>query len=346
MEKVSEGNGKVKVFISHSSADKEIIMPFVELILQLGLGLRNEEIAFTSEESFGVEPGENIVNYIKDNIASAFVVLIMVSPNYRQSEVCLNEMGAAWALRKKCISVMLPGVDFDQLGWISCLDKAVKLSDKNQMVSLCKVIADGLSIDLSKQIKPLISKIDEFINASGYVRVTKAKQVKVCKNKQSGTLKLFDASFKSVCLEEGLYFVQLNIRMRSEGENSSIRRVLLKNKRNFTGSSSKSFNFIEFKTYIRQGVFELYDNREYIDDFFSTEFWKERSSLIDMIVERDRNVSVSFVQSIDTISEPDGYDELYTKGWCLVVQYNIDDEVIIPLTLTPVDPDKQGKYID
>lgn len=340
--------GKVKVFISHASADAVYITPFVEKVLKLGLELKSEEIAYTSEESYGVEPGENIANYIKENIACASVVLLMISPNYKKSEVCLNEMGAAWALRKKCVSVVLPTASFDQLGWISNLDKAVKFSNKKQVASLCEVIAKQLAVESRNKLTSLITYIDEFVSGLTEVKPVKEKpteKTKAKRTKQCGLLQLFDASFNSVCLEEGTYVVQLDIRMRSESEDSSIRRVLLKNKRNFTGSSSKSFNFIEFKTYIRQGVFELYDNREYIDDFFSTEFWKERSSLIDMIVERDRNVSISFVQTIDTLRESDGYDELYTKGWHLVVQYNIDEEEVIPLTLTPVDSDKQGKYI-
>lgn len=213
------------------------------------------------------------------------------------------------------------------------------------MVALCKIIADELSINLSKQLKPLISKIDEFLNTIGSVRIEESQGVKEYNNTRSGALKLFDASFNSVCLEEGLYIVQLNVRMRSEGEDSSIRRVLLKNKHYFTGSSSKPLKSIEFKTYVRQEVFELYDNRDYIDDFLRTEYWKERASLTDMVVEQDRNVSISFIQAIDTIRESDGYDELRIKDWHLVVQYNIDDEVEIPLILEPLDSDVQGNYI-
>lgn len=344
----TERGGKVKVFISHASADAAFITPFVEKVLKLGLELKTEEIAYTSEESYGVEPGKNIANYIKENIACASVVLLMISPNYKKSEVCLNEMGAAWALQKKCVSVMLPTASFDQLGWISNLDKAVKLSNKKQVASLCEVIAKQIAIESNNKLTSLITYIDEFVNGLPEVKLVKVKQTektKTKRTKQRGALQLFDASFNSVCLEEGLYIVQLNVRMRSEGEDSSIRRVLLKNKHYFTGSSSKPLKSIEFQMYFRQGSFELYDNRDSIDDFFRTQYWNERNSLIDMVVERDRNVSISFVQTIDTLRESDGYDELYTKGWHLVVQYNIDEEEVIPLTLTPVDSDKQGKYI-
>ena len=344
----TERGGKVKVFISHASADVAYIKPFVEKVLKLGLELKTKEIAFTSEECYGVEPGENIANYIKENIACASVVLLMISPNYKKSEVCLNEMGAAWALQKKCVSVMLPTASFDQLGWISNLDKAVKLSNKKQVASLCEVIARQLGVESKTRLTSLVTYIDEFVDglpAFKSVKVKPMEKTKTKRSKQGDPLQLFDASFSSVCLEEGLYVIQLNVRMCSESENSSIRRVLLKNKHDFTGSSSRPLKSIEFKTYVRQGVFELYDNRDYIDDFLRTEYWKERVSLTDMVVEQDRNVSISFIQAIDTIRESDGSDELRIKDWHLVVQYNIDDEVEIPLILKPLDSDVQGNYI-
>ena len=152
-----------KLFISHSSKDKAIISHFVDQILQLGLGIKGEDIVYTSEEVFGVEPGENIVKFIKDNIGAASVVLLMISHNYKKSEVCLNEMGAAWALNKKCISVLLPDVDFSQVGWISSLDKAVSMLNKDQMNALCETLADALSIDLGKRFKKLSSNLDKFV---------------------------------------------------------------------------------------------------------------------------------------------------------------------------------------
>ncbi len=53
----------------------------------------------------------------------------MISDNFRSSEVCLNEMGAAWAMNKKPISILLPNVSFDKLGWLTSLDKAMEISD-------------------------------------------------------------------------------------------------------------------------------------------------------------------------------------------------------------------------
>lgn len=132
------------VFISHASKDTPFIEPFKNIILKQALGLQDGNIVCTSFESTGVPLGENIPQYIKDNIAQADVFLAMVSNNYKASEVCMNEVGAAWALDKKPIQVVLPGVEFSQLGWLMHLDKAAKIDDGDSLDHLSEVICDGL----------------------------------------------------------------------------------------------------------------------------------------------------------------------------------------------------------
>lgn len=152
-----------KIFISHSSDDKDLILSFIKRVLVLGLGLPKDDIVFTSDENYGIEPGGDIPKYIKRNIAHANVVLIMVSRGYKKSEVCLNEMGAAWALDRNIIQVLLPDADFDDLGWVINLKKAVRLYDKKQLLSLTKKIAMLLSIDMTKQFADAVTAIDDFL---------------------------------------------------------------------------------------------------------------------------------------------------------------------------------------
>lgn len=170
-ETIQQGKNESKkhplVFISHSSEDKALIQSFVENVLILGMGLDKEDVAFTSHEVYGVEPGDRINRYIKENIEGADVILLMISQSYKKSEVCLNEMGAAWALDKFFVSVLLPNVGFDKLGWLTSFEKAVKIDNKDQMVSLSETIVNALSIDISKRLKALYSYIDKFLVGLG-----------------------------------------------------------------------------------------------------------------------------------------------------------------------------------
>lgn len=131
-----------KIFISHSSKDKEIVDQFVDKILHLGLAILPNDIAYTSREETGVIAGFDIQNFIKTNIKGCDFVFFMISSNYKKSEICLNEMGAAWALDKRIIPIVFPDVDFESIGWLLIAKKGFKLNDASAYDSICEEITD------------------------------------------------------------------------------------------------------------------------------------------------------------------------------------------------------------
>ena len=145
-------SSKKRIFISHASKDNELIGKFVDLIFLLGMGIDSEIIAYTSREDTGVPAGESIPQFIQNNIACADIVLLMISDNYKSSEVCLNEMGAAWALNKHTIQILLPNTSFDKLGWLCSLDKALKIDDADSIDGLCEVFTDKLDIGIKPSV--------------------------------------------------------------------------------------------------------------------------------------------------------------------------------------------------
>lgn len=54
-----------KIFISHSSKDKQIVDIFVDKLLHLGLQIDPNDVAYTSREETGVGTGEDIRKFIK-----------------------------------------------------------------------------------------------------------------------------------------------------------------------------------------------------------------------------------------------------------------------------------------
>lgn len=107
-----------RIFISHSSKDKPIVQLFVDDILQLGIGLKPEHIFCTSIEDMGIKNGEDIRKHIHENIKNADYSILLISKNYKKSEICLNEMGAVWAYDNKVRFYLLPDADFDSIGWL------------------------------------------------------------------------------------------------------------------------------------------------------------------------------------------------------------------------------------
>jgi len=121
---LEKGRGFKKIFISHSSKDKELIKRFVDSILQLGVGLSEQDIFCTSIEEMGVKNGDDIRQHIKKNIQSADFSFLMISKYYKESEICLNEMGAVWAVDNRVRYYLLPDVDFKDIGWLCDVKKA------------------------------------------------------------------------------------------------------------------------------------------------------------------------------------------------------------------------------
>lgn len=118
-----------KIFISHSSKDKPYVIDFVNHILCLGIGLNPDDIFCTSIEDVTMRNGEDIRKHIQDNIRSAEYSFLLISENYKASEVCVNEMGAVWAYDANVRSFLLPNVSFSSIGWLCDTRKADKLAD-------------------------------------------------------------------------------------------------------------------------------------------------------------------------------------------------------------------------
>lgn len=134
-----------KIFISHASEDKQIVSLFVDHILCAGSGVNIEDVIYTSREDSGIVNGDDIPSSIKDGIKQAVLFFMMVSDKYRESEICLNEMGAAWMrddLPKKIL--LIPGNGFDRIGWLMSLKKGTELMDSSGLDALHDQILDIL----------------------------------------------------------------------------------------------------------------------------------------------------------------------------------------------------------
>ena len=105
---------KNKVFISHATKDGDYVKIFVNLLEDIGLS--EDEIVCSSISGYGIPLGEDIYDWLSSQFQEFNLhVIFMLSNNYYQSVACLNEMGAAWVLKQKYDSVLLPNFDFVQI---------------------------------------------------------------------------------------------------------------------------------------------------------------------------------------------------------------------------------------
>lgn len=122
-----------KIFISHSSKDEPVVTAFIDKILNGGLGIKREDIFYTSGKDTGPKSGDDFRKAIKDKLIGAVAVIQIISRNYKESEVCLNEMGAAWVLSNKVIPFILEPIHYDNVGFIHNTTQLLKLNDAEDL---------------------------------------------------------------------------------------------------------------------------------------------------------------------------------------------------------------------
>ena len=130
-----------RIFISHSSKDKDIVEKFVDNI--------SADIFCSSIEEMGIRNGGDIRRHIHENIRDVDYAFLLISSNYKASEICLNEMGAVWAYDSNVRLYLLPGVDFEEIGWLCDTRKA-------------EILADSITLDkLQKELIKYFNLVDK-----------------------------------------------------------------------------------------------------------------------------------------------------------------------------------------
>jgi hypothetical protein len=161
-----------KIFISHSSKDIEYVETFVENILRLGLDISSERIFCSSMEGHGVKSGEYIPDRLKEEINKSSLALLFISKNYKSSEICLNEVGAAWAMLEKesVIPMLLPNIGFRDIGFLDLSRLGLKLYEKEGILKLIEDCKEELNpsfnhVRLYKKIEDYLKDIAEINRA-------------------------------------------------------------------------------------------------------------------------------------------------------------------------------------
>lgn len=109
-----------KVFISHSSKDKDYMQVLVELMEDIGLP--EGSIVCSSVPGYGIPGGAKIYEWLREQFLQCDLhVIFALSHNYYQSAASLNEMGAAWLTKAEDTPVVLPGFAFSDVR--GCIDK-------------------------------------------------------------------------------------------------------------------------------------------------------------------------------------------------------------------------------
>lgn len=168
-----EGTSKNGIFLSHTSADRNIVEKFRDIVLQSGLNYDITRIKFTSEENHGLAGGINIPEDLRSFLREDMGLFVQfISPDYFKSRVCLNEEGAAWCLMDELmfLPILLPPATSKDIAWVKVVNKGIKVSNKD---SLMNFYQDRKSFFGDVNITHLNKKIEEFLEyvvSSSYLK--------------------------------------------------------------------------------------------------------------------------------------------------------------------------------
>ena len=121
-----------KVFISHSHNDLEYIAVIVSFLESIGLG--GDRIICSSVPPYCIPLDKRVNDWLINEIQHCNLHMIFaLSKNYYESTACLNEMGAAWAMKHYWTGILLPEFEFSDIrGCIDSTQISIKLDDKNK----------------------------------------------------------------------------------------------------------------------------------------------------------------------------------------------------------------------
>lgn len=95
-----------KVFISHKKEDKQYADALINLITFI-IGREGNKIFCSSVPGYGIRQSQNIMNDLLTQFDNFEIFMVIIhSPRYYKSAICLNEMGASWVLGTKFSSFM------------------------------------------------------------------------------------------------------------------------------------------------------------------------------------------------------------------------------------------------
>lgn len=141
-----------KILISHSSSDKVYGIALVNLLR--GMGLKKNQIIFSSNDLYGIPLGADIFDFLRENINEKIFVIFMLSDNYFDSVACLNEMGAAWVAKNDYEIMATPEFDFSSKKFKdSCINirqNGMKLNNWVRITEFKEKLKDRFNITIDE----------------------------------------------------------------------------------------------------------------------------------------------------------------------------------------------------
>ncbi len=137
------------LFISHASADKELVDDFVDSVVRLGFGVQERQFFYSSGR--GVPSGEDLSAFIRKKARESNLVIALITPAFTQSAYCIAELGAAWATAGALFPLLHPALTHDDLDGVLRGVAARTLNDPSALDELFDRVVAALDLEADSQ---------------------------------------------------------------------------------------------------------------------------------------------------------------------------------------------------
>ncbi|CAM3797670.1 toll/interleukin-1 receptor domain-containing protein [Flavobacterium gelidilacus] len=151
-----------KVFISHSSLDKNIVEELIDILETIGLN--STQIFCSSFEGYGINFGEDFLDRIKEELNSEVLVLFLLSNNFYSSPISLCEMGATWMKTNQHIPILIPPMDFKDIKGVIPLTQGFKINNPQSLSHFKSQIEEIFNLQKSSNNSTWERKRDRILN--------------------------------------------------------------------------------------------------------------------------------------------------------------------------------------
>jgi hypothetical protein len=125
-----------KVFISHKKEDQDYADALVSLINFI-IGPSGDKVFCSSISGYGIRQSRDIIDDLKAQFDDHNIFMVIIhSPRYYNSTICLNEMGASWILGTKFSSFMTKDCTYDLLNGVIGKEKiCININEERGMLN-------------------------------------------------------------------------------------------------------------------------------------------------------------------------------------------------------------------
>ena len=140
------------IFVSHSSDDIPLVSEFVELLIS-GVGVPSSDIFCSSLNGHGVPPGDDFIDFIKDEIVNTGAVILLLTKNYYESTFCVCEMGASWALAQDLYPILVPPMQYSDVNTVLRNKRLTKVDDRGDLTVFRDHLGDSLGLSPTRNAR-------------------------------------------------------------------------------------------------------------------------------------------------------------------------------------------------